>query len=123
MGTKKPPRETFAEILANVPEASEAAGQWSYSVPRPWVTVDGQRWTLSGNASYEGKELHHLLRRASLLVFHDYLNERVPVPAEERETFWRRAEALMKESEHSHFVGYLYRATDEGTCLVIYEFC
>jgi hypothetical protein len=123
VSAKKPPRQTFAEIVAEVPAAAPAKEQYSYSIPRPWITVNGQRWDLHGNAGHEGKELHKLLRRHELLAFHDYMNERTPITPEHREEFWRQAVELMEDSENSDFVGYLYASADGDRCLVIYESC
>ena len=123
VGAKKPTRETFAEIVARVPEASEPVEEWSHSIPRAWITVDGQRWVLRGDATYEGKELHKLLRQDGLPAFHDYMNKRTPIAVEGREDFWAKAQQLMADSEYSHFVGYQYKGPSGGTCGVIYEFC
>ena len=123
MGAKKQPRQTFADIVAEVPAATSAKEQYSDSIPRPWITVEGQRWDLHGEAAHEGKELHKLLRRDELLAFHDYMNVRTPIAQEERENFWRRAVGLMEDSEYSDFVGYLYASVAGDRCLVIYESC
>ena len=126
MGAKRSLRQSFAEILSEVPAATAAVSakeQYSYSIPRPWITVDGRRCDLRGHAAHEGKELHKLLRRRELLAFHDYMNERKPIAPEEREEFWRQAVALMEDSEYSHFVGYMYGSADGDRCLVIYESC
>ena len=123
MSAKKPPRPTFAEIVAEVPEAPAIGGHFSYSIPRPWITVDGHRWHLRGDAAYEGKDLYKVLRRSDVLAFHDYMDKRSPIEADEREQFWDRAMSLMEASEHSNFVGYEYKSPDGGRCMVVYEFC
>jgi hypothetical protein len=61
--------------------------------------------------------------RSDLHVFHEYNGTRTPVAPEEREEFWRRAVSLMRESEHSDFVGYEYRNARGDRCLVVYESC
>lgn len=116
-------RPTFAEMVAEVPEASAPGKQFSYSIPRPWITVDGQRWHLRGQASHEGKDLQKLLRQSDLLAFHEYLDKRTAIAPEEREEWWLRALSLMEDSEYSVFVGYEYKNLDGGRCLVVYEFC
>ena len=123
MGAKKPLGRTFAQIVAEVPEASAPGERFSYSIPRPWITVEGQRWHLRGDASYEGKDLHKLLSQGDLLAFHDYVDKRTVIGPEEREQFWLRAVSLMEASEHSDFVGYEYKNPEGARCMVVYEFC
>lgn len=123
MSGRRSERQTFAEIVAGVPDSPTPQEQWSYSIPRPWITVEGRRWVLRGDSGYEGKQLHKLLRRGELLVFHDYLNERTLIPVDERETFWTTAVRRMSESVHSDFVGYQYKGPDGQHCVVVYEFC
>ena len=123
MSAKKLLRPTFAEIVAEVPESPATGEQFSHSIPRPWITVDGQRWHLRGDASHEGKDLHKLLKRSEVLAFHEYMDKRTAIGPEEREQFWHRAISLMEASKHSGFVGYEYKSPDGGRCLVVYEFC
>ena len=61
MSAKKPPRPTFADIVAQVPETASSGEQFSYTIPRPWITVEGERWHLRGDASHEGKVVDKLL--------------------------------------------------------------
>lgn len=123
MAAKKPMRPTFAEIAAEVPEISAPVEQFSWSIPRPWITVDGHRWHLRGHVAHEGKDLRKLLRDAHLLAFHDYVGKRSPIAQEDREAFWLRAASLMEDSDYSEFVGYEYGTPDGDRCLVVYESC
>ena len=123
MRAKKPLPPTFAEMVAQVPETTSSGEQFSDSIPRPWITVDGARWHVRGDASHEGKDLHKLLQRHELLAFHDNMGKRTTIAPEERDEFWRRAVSLMEGSSYSKFVGYEYKNPDVGRCLVIYEFC
>ena len=123
MGAKKPSRPTFAEIVAEVPEASSAAEMYSYSIPRPWITVDGRRMLLRAGVAHEGKDLHRILRQQDVVAFHDYMDKRTVIPPDEREAFWLRALSLMEDSDYSEFVGYEYKSPEGGRCLVVYESC
>lgn len=123
MGARKPARPTFAEIVAEVPEVSSATETYSYSIPRPWITVDGQRMLLRGGLAHEGKDLQKMLRHGDVTTFHDYMDKRTVIEPGEREAFWLRALSLMEASEHSEFVGYEYKGPEEGRCLVVYESC
>jgi hypothetical protein len=121
MGAKRPPRATFAEILATVPEHSEPAEQFSYAVPHPWITVDGARWHVTREPHRE-RCLHKRLLQADL-VFHEYMGKRTVIAPDRRESFWQRALDLMDASAYSDFVGYEYRDADGARCLVVYESC
>lgn len=125
MSAKKPPRQTFADIVAEVPDTPEPdSGQrHSYSIPRPWITADGQRWHLRKAPFYEGKALHKLLRRTELSAFHEYEGKRTAIPPDDREQFWDQAVSLMADSAYSDFIGYEYKNSDGDRCLVVYEFC
>lgn len=114
-------RQTFAEMVAEVPEPTAWAESFSTSIPHDWITVDGQRFHRRGEDAHEGKDLHKLLLRTDLPAFHEYLGKRKPI--EDREAFWERAVSYMANSEYSAFVGYEYKNPDRGRCLVVYEFC
>lgn len=122
MGAKKPPRTSFAEIVATLPEASAATEQSFHSIPRPWITVDGDRFHLRGDV-HEGKNPHKLLGQGDLIVFHEYLGQRTVIAPGEREQFWLRAASEMQASEHSDFLGYEYRNAAGSRRLVVYELC
>lgn len=123
MARKKPFRPTFADVVAAVPESTTPIETFSYAVPHNWITVDGCRWHLRGDRSYEGGELHKMLCRKELPAFHEYMGKRTALAVEERDAFWRRAVDLMESSEYAAFVGYEYKSPDDGYCLVVYEFC
>lgn len=110
-------------MLQQVPEAPPAGVPSSYSVPRPWITVDGVRWHLRGDVSHRDRHLHRLLGRHDLLVFHDQAGERTLLAPPEREAFWSGAVSRMQDSEHSAVVGHEYVDPEGRRCLVVYEFC
>ena len=123
MGGKRPSRPTFAEIVAAVPETSSAPEMYADSIPRPWITVDGQRMLLRSGVAHEGKDLEKILRQDGVAAFHDDMNKRTVIEPNEREAFWLRALSLIEASEHAEFVGYEYKSPEGGRCLVVYESC
>lgn len=90
---------------------------------REYVDPDGVRWRRRGDRLLAGKDLGRRLRHDELQVLHHYMGELTQLPPDGREAFWSTAQASMRASTFSDFVGVEFRNEDGHRLLVVEESC
>jgi hypothetical protein len=124
-GTGYPIQPTFADLVRELPMRVTSGFR---TIPtlvgrKKFTDEDGITWSRRGEDVLQGKALEKHLRDPAVRVLHEYAGELHAVPPTGREAFWKQAQELMGESEHSDFYGVQFKDEQGNHLLVVHEDC